>query len=117
MDIINRYVGESAAAWCADYSVNQDGIIYDDWYLPSKYELDELYIQYQGFDTTNYPLSFANFSLNKFYWSSSEYDSDLAYCKYFYEGSQYFDPKGKDQLGVFRAIRSFRYILILQVIN
>ena len=55
-------VGTFAAKLCADYSVTVGGITFGDWYLPSKYELNLLYLQkivVGGFATAPY-------------WSSSE---------------------------------------------
>jgi len=37
--------GNFAAKVCADYSVTVGGVTYGDWYLPSKYELNLLYLQ------------------------------------------------------------------------
>ena len=34
-----------AATVCNEYSVTVDGVTYGDWYLPSKHELDLLYIE------------------------------------------------------------------------
>ena len=57
--------GNFAAKVCADYSVIVDGITYNDWYLPSIFELNLLRLQKDivgGF--TNY--------YGETYWSSSE---------------------------------------------
>ena len=40
-----QHTGSYAAQVCADYSVTINGEYYDDWYLPSKYELSLLYPQ------------------------------------------------------------------------
>ena len=46
-----------AATVCNEYSVTVDGVTYGDWYLPSKHELDLLYIERDtvgGFTTNSY---------------------------------------------------------------
>ncbi len=53
-----------AAKACSDYSEN--GI--DDWYLPSKDELEEMY-------TVLYKAGIGNMKANEYYWSSSEVDT------------------------------------------
>lgn len=56
---------------------------YDDWYLPSKNELNAMYInraEIGGFSST-------------YYWSSTEYDIDEAWEQFFSNGSQYVDWK------------------------
>ena len=50
-----------AATVCNEYSVTVDGVTYGDWYLPSKHELDLLYIER---DTVG---NFANELLLEFY--------------------------------------------------
>jgi hypothetical protein len=42
----DNYTGNFAAKVCADYSVTVNGITYGDWYLPSKYELELLYLEW-----------------------------------------------------------------------
>ena len=37
--------GNFAAKVCADYSVTVGGVTYGDWYLPSQYELNLLFLQ------------------------------------------------------------------------
>ena len=58
--------GNFAAKLCADYSVKgADGVTYGDWYLPSKAELNLLYLQ----------KNIVGGLANKFYWSSTEIGS------------------------------------------
>jgi len=90
--------GNFAAKICADYSVTVNGITYGDWYLPSIYELNLLYLQRNvvgGFNDNRY-------------WSSSEYltNSDIfAYAFWFFMGSSY--PDGKELSHYVRAVRAF----------
>jgi hypothetical protein len=89
--IINQGAGSYAAQICANYQ----GGGYGDWYLPSKYELNLLYIQKAvvgGFASS-------------FYWSSSEYDANDARLQDFGSGNQYYFNK----LNTFsvRAVRAF----------
>lgn len=56
-----------AASLCYNYSVvGTDGITYSDWYLPSKDELNKLYL---------YNNSFGGLTTSNYYWSSSLYIS------------------------------------------
>ena len=69
---------------------------YSDWYLPSKDELNKLYIN---------RLAIGGFEIYT-YFSSTEYDNSNAWSHYFDEGSQFSD--GKNFNGRFvRAVRSF----------
>jgi len=87
--------GNFAAKVCADYSVTVNGVMYSDWYLPSKYELDLLYLNkgiVGGFT-------------NSYYWSSTELSSVSAWCQSFSTGSQLNINKSLPY-GV-RAVRAF----------
>ncbi len=67
----------------------------NDWYLPSKDELNQLYLSKSvvgGFSTDSY-------------WSSSELSSDLAWYQYFNFGYQ--SDVGKEGDGRVRPVRSF----------
>ncbi len=94
--IANQGAGSYAAQICADYSVTVNNEYYDDWYLPSKYELNLLYQQKDAVG------GFASAP----YWSSTEYDSDDAWRLDFLSGSQ--DINGdKSYLYKVRAVRRF----------
>lgn len=83
--------GDYAASLC-DQMVLQG---YNDWFLPSKNELNLLYQQ------KNFIGGFAN----DYYWSSSEHDSLNAWYLYFPYGSQYYTKK--DSAARVRPIRVF----------
>lgn len=68
---------------------------YDDWFLPSKDELNEMYQKKE---------EIGGFASN-YYWSSSEYGSYDAWTQIFYNGNQNYDGKGHG-LRV-RAARAF----------
>ena len=65
------YTG-GAAKVCNDYTITVNGIIYNDWFLPSKDELNQMYenkadkLQQQQIVVV---------ILSEFYWSSTEYDN------------------------------------------
>ena len=86
--------GSYAAKFCSDLSLNG----YTDWYLPSKDELNKLYI--------NQALvgSFAG-DIYDFYWSSTEYDSGIAWIQNFSSGNQ--SPSDKFEFYYVCAVRSF----------
>ena len=84
-----------AATVCNEYSVTVDGVIYGDWYLPSKHELNLLYEQklvVGGFANANY-------------WSSSENGLYYAWYQLFTNGLQNFNDK---VIALYvRAVRAF----------
>ena len=87
---------EYAAKKCLDYTCGG----YDDWFLPSKDEVNLMYqnLRKQGFgyfDIDNY----------SYYWSSSEYDSTNAREQSFYNGNQVYYSRN-DKCCV-RAVRAF----------
>jgi hypothetical protein len=82
LDIVaqtGNVAASSAAVAARGYTPTVSGITYSDWYLPSKAELNELYIRKAsvgGFVDSNY-------------WSSSEYDASIAWGQIFNGGNQY----------------------------
>ncbi len=84
-----------AATVCNEYSVTVDGVTYGDWYLPSIYELNLLYLQINvvgGFS-------------GAVYWSSTENTDVSAWFWHFGTGSHFFT--GKSNTYNVRAIRAF----------
>ena len=86
-----------AARICNEYSVtDSNGVTYGDWYLPSKHELNLLFIQKTvvgGF-------------AEAFYWSSSEFNDLDAWIQNFGNGWQTGSYKSGNEVYV-RAIRAF----------
>jgi hypothetical protein len=86
---------EFAATVCNEYSVTVDGVTYGDWYLPSNYELNLLYIQKEvvgGFSGV-------------VYWSSTENTDVSAWFRHFGTGGHLFTAKSNTYH--VRAIRAF----------
>jgi hypothetical protein len=89
--------GSYAAQLCNDLTVGS----YSDWYLPSKDELNKLFLN---------RLAIGGFAAPYSYWSSSEYDANpadyrWAWCQSFNMGLQTFNGK-QDTIRV-RAVRAF----------
>jgi hypothetical protein len=81
-----------AARLCGD--LVQGG--YSDWYLPSKDELNKLFLN---------RVAIGGFDINQFYFSSSQSSSTEAWDQEFSSGTQFQDPK---EIGQYvRAVRSF----------
>jgi hypothetical protein len=99
------YDGASfAATVCNEYTVTIDGVTYGDWYLPSKHELNLLFLQRAV--VGNFP------NISGSYWSSTEYfrsdlvgSFQLAWYQNFVTGAQAYLNK-KNTFSV-RAIRAF----------
>lgn len=93
------YSNAFAATVCNEYSVTAvGGVTYGDWYLPSKHELNLLYLQ----------KSVVGGFANVYYWSSTEYQSSMgefAWIQNFDTGSQ--GSTDKSTLCYVRAIRAF----------
>jgi uncharacterized repeat protein (TIGR02543 family) len=86
-----------AAKLCLDYSVGEGGYIFDNWFLPSKDELAQLYAQkdvqrWGGF-------------VEERYWSSSEYDANDGWSQYFTTGAQQGTYKSYEMM--VRPVRAF----------
>lgn len=90
----DNQTGNFAAKICADYSVTVNDVTYGDWYLPSKYELNLLYLNQAvvaGFAGA--------------YFSSTEYADTNAWYQDASSGNQ--GPSSKAGKGQIRAIRAF----------
>ena len=85
-----------AAGICADYSVTEGGVTYDDWFLPSKDELNILYLNKDKIGGLK----------SSFYWSSTEYDDTRARELYFLSGIWSSTDKYAADIRV-RAVRTF----------
>lgn len=85
-----------AATVCNEYSVTVGGVTYGDWYLPSIFELNLLYLQKD---------IVGNF-VNNTYWSSSEVDDNYAWGQHFGAGFQ-SDDRDKEWTYPVRAVRAF----------
>jgi|TARA_B110000240_G_scaffold83459_1_gene95082 hypothetical protein len=85
-----------AAKICADLTLGG----YTDWFLPSKDELNQMYINKTTLEAVS---GFT--ALSNYYWSSTEYDSLSAWAQVFYDGGQGLD--GKHYTGFVRAVRAF----------
>jgi hypothetical protein len=87
-----------AATVCNEYSVTVDGVTYGDWYLPSKFELNLLYLQ------KNVVGGFAN----DVYDSSTEKDIGTIWNQLFLTGGQNVGSNVfKDFPNHVRAVRAF----------
>ncbi|MCX6255919.1 MAG: hypothetical protein NTV31_15805 [Bacteroidia bacterium] len=99
-------VQDFAAKVCANYEVTittTDGdITIGDWYLPSLYELNLLYLS---------NISTLNLYLDDYYWSSTEYDKSDAWYQDFSTGVQdhisYDGGSKHDKFARVRPIRAF----------
>ena len=108
------YNGQDAHSICSIYSVSNGGSTYDDWYLPSKAELNKMYINLKkGTDENgvtytavgNFAVGVDGPSDDDLYWSSSESSSQQAWWQDLHNGVQ-LDTSKEDALRV-RAVRSF----------
>jgi hypothetical protein len=89
----------TAADICANYT---DGT-YSDWFLPSKDELNQMYLNIgQGSSLGNV----GGFAVN-YYWASTEYDNDDAWGQYFINGFQSYGKFSKYFINYVRAVRGF----------
>lgn len=82
-----------ASRLCSDLVLNG----YDDWYLPSKNELNKLFVN---------QVTIGGFNNTTIYWSSTENDSQGAWCQFFDAGVQSASLKDSNVFHV-RAIRAF----------
>lgn len=89
--VANRGAEANAAKLCSD--LVEGG--YSDWYLPSKDELQKLYIN---------RAAIGGFNSGVYYWTSTEYGANTAFAFYYYGGA-YSNPK--TSTGPVRGVRAF----------
>ena len=82
------------AKLASDYEVTVDGVTYDDWFLPSKDELNLLYLN---------KIEVGGFA-GSLYWSSTAYDSNVAWSQSFISGFQDLYSYATSRV---RAVRAF----------
>lgn len=99
--INNQGAGSYAAQICDDYD---DGT-YNDWYMPSKDELDEMYDKQTIINATAIANGGSAFSVY-WYWCSTEYDVNTAIIQHFTMYDIFAEDKSVDAHCV-RAIRAF----------
>ena len=76
-----------------------EGQKFRDWRLPTKYELNEMYVNL-------HQLGLGGFAYFGTYWSSTEYGYLTAWAQLFYDGTQGNGSKGNATVSV-RAVRAF----------
>jgi hypothetical protein len=91
--VISQGIGSYAAKLCSDLVLGG----YSDWYLPSKDELNKIYIN---------KVTIGNFG-DHGYWSSSEYNISGAWNHDFVTGGQFIVDKSLPNNNSVRAVRSF----------
>jgi hypothetical protein len=95
-----------AARLCDNYSVSINGTTYSDWFLPSKDELFQVFINLKAHDH-------GNFVNDRIYWSSSEFSQEVAWIQRFFDGFQYLllaypSPSSiQNEIASVRAVRAF----------
>jgi hypothetical protein len=97
--------GATEISYAAGLARAYSGGGYDDWFLPSKDELNQMFTNKATINTTASANGGSNFAIN-YFWSSTEYDSNNAWVQNFNNGSQYGDDKFYTSFSV-RAVRAF----------
>ncbi len=99
--VASQGAGTYAAWLCAALQLNN----YSDWYLPSKDELTQMYVNQTAIDATAIANGGANFS--SYYWTSSEQNGNAnnAWYQFFFNGQQALNAKSN--MAWIRAIRAF----------
>ena len=105
-DAIISVQGDTQSDYAAGLARAYTGGGYTDWFLPSKDELNQMYIN----KSTLEDVSGFNAFINTYYWSSTENDSDDALMQLFPIGHQTNHSKGYPSN--VRAVRAFLINLI-----
>ena len=105
-DAIINVQGPTETSYAAGLARAYTGGGHTDWFLPSKDELNKMYLNKNIINTTAAANSGSDFSANN-YWSSTEYDKEFAwYQSLFSSGNQNYNYKYYT-LNFVRAVRAF----------
>ncbi|MDB2555739.1 DUF1566 domain-containing protein, partial [Flavobacteriaceae bacterium] len=104
-DAIIAAQGATETSYAAGLARAYTGGGFTDWFLPSKVELNKMYLNRAIINITASANGGSNFSTNYYYWSSTEGDYDSAWIQYFNNGNQYGSNKGYAYY--VRAVRAF----------
>ncbi|WP_445757525.1 Lcl C-terminal domain-containing protein [Polaribacter sp.] len=96
--------GATETSYAAGLAGAYTGGGYTDWFLPSKDELNKMYLNKATINTTAAANSGSDF-VSDYYWSSTEGDSSNAWLQYFSNGDQANYNKGLTPN--VRAVRAF----------
>jgi len=96
--------GATETSYAAGLARAYTGGGYTDWFLPSKDELNKMYLNRATINTTAASNSGSDFG-NSFYWSSTEYDDLNAWMRNLFNGDQ--SPSRKKFAKPVRAVRAF----------
>ena len=96
--------GQTETSYAAGLARAYTGGGYTDWFLPSKDELNKMYLNRATINTTAASNSGSNFATN-LYWSSTEFYIDKASVKHFSNGN--WLESNKDYARYVRAVRAF----------
>ena len=77
-DAIILVQGETETSYAAGLARAYTGGGYTDWFLPSKAELNKMWLERETINTTASANGGSNFS-NNWYWSSTEHGSNITY--------------------------------------
>jgi len=97
--------GATETSYAAGLARAYTGGGYTDWFLPSKDELNKMYLNRATINTTAASNSGSDFG-NSYYWSSTEFDGNNAWLQFFDSGG-YQGSLSKDLTGYVRAVRAF----------
>ena len=96
--------GEPEINYAAFLARAYNGGGYNDWFLPSKDELNQMNVHKTTINSTALDNGGDEFGTDT-YWSSTEFFTNFAYSQSFSSGSQY--NNGKDNGNAVRAVRAF----------
>ncbi|WP_149303552.1 Lcl domain-containing protein [Pareuzebyella sediminis] len=102
--------GCSTTGIAAEIAVNATIEGFTDWFLPSRGELNQMYLQKEIINTTavaNGGTAFIDIDLSNRYWSSSESNNNTAWCILFANGVEQGLNKGSSAFFNVRAVRAW----------